>query len=211
MRLYYHQISSNSRRVLLLAEHLGVPLDLVEVNLLSPEDRRRLLELNPNNTIPVLEDGDFLLWESGAIMQYLAEQVPGQQVYPSEPRARADVNRWMFWACQHFAPAIGFLSFEHLWKKVRGMGPADPNEVARWTVLFNQFATVLDRQLAGKQYVLGEQLTLADFAIAAPLMYIERSRLPMEPYAHLNDWFERIEALPAWQATEPVWPDYANS
>lgn len=68
MRLYHHAISSNSRRVMLAAEHMGTPLDLVEVDLFGADDRRRLAEINPNNKLPVLQDGDFTLWESCAIM-----------------------------------------------------------------------------------------------------------------------------------------------
>lgn len=204
MRLYHHPVSTSSRRVTMLAEHLGLPLDLVDINLLNPQDRARLVEVNPNSKIPVLVDGDLVLWESCAIMQYLAETTPGQTVYPNDPRGRAEVNRWLFWACQHFASTIGFLGFEHIWKGILGMGPADPAEVQRWERQFIQFATVLDRQLAGKRYVLGEQLTLADFALAAPLAYIDRISLPMDGFAHLNQWFERMRETKAWRNTEPA-------
>ena len=103
MRLYHHPMSSNARRALMTAIHLGLPLELAEVDLMNADDRRRLAELNPNGKVPVLADGDFLLWESCAIMQYLAEQVPGQTIYPQAPQARADVNRWLFWAAQHLS------------------------------------------------------------------------------------------------------------
>ena len=73
MRLYHHPISSNARRVTMAAIHMGVQLDLTEVNLMDAGDRNRLAELNPNGMLPVLQDGEFILWESCAIMQYLAE------------------------------------------------------------------------------------------------------------------------------------------
>jgi glutathione S-transferase len=82
MQLYYHPISSNARRVLMAADHLGVELDLIECNLMSASDRLRLQEVNDNGKIPVLADDDFVLWESCAIMQYLADSKPGQVVYP---------------------------------------------------------------------------------------------------------------------------------
>lgn len=69
MRLYHHPISSNSRRVMMAAIHLGLRLDLTEISLMNADDRRRRAELNPNGMLPVLQDGQFILWESCAIMQ----------------------------------------------------------------------------------------------------------------------------------------------
>ena len=118
MQLYHHPFSPSARRVLMAADHLGVVLDLVEINLASPDDRRRIEEVNDNGKIPVLVDDGFVLWESCAIMQYLADGTPGQTIYPQERVARADVNRWMFWSAQHFSPAIGVIAWENMWKKV---------------------------------------------------------------------------------------------
>src|SRR5690349_10100545 len=102
MRLYQHPISSNARRVRLTVAHLGIEVEEVLINLMSEEDRRRLGEINPNSKIPVLEDDGLLLWESCSIMQYLAEKAGAHDLYPVELKARADVNRWMFWCAQHF-------------------------------------------------------------------------------------------------------------
>ena len=104
MRLYHHSISTCSRRVMMAALHMGTPLELTEVNLMSPEDRRRLVAINPNSKLPVLQDGEFTLWESCAIMQYLADRTHGQDLYPDNIMIRADINRWMMWGVQHFAP-----------------------------------------------------------------------------------------------------------
>jgi glutathione S-transferase len=205
MRLYHHPMSSNARRATMAAIHLGIRLDLVEINLASPGDRRRLSELNANSKIPVLEDDGFLLWESCAIMQYLADSVPRQTVYPREPHERADVNRWMFWATQHFSPAIGVLVWENVWKKiVEGTDP-DPVELARGDRDLAKFAAVLDGHLASRQWLCGAAVTLADYAAAAPLMYIQSGRLPLGQYRHLLAWFERVQQLEAWRQTNPVW------
>ena len=88
MQLYYHPFASNARRPLLVAEQLGIALDLVEINLLDPADRRRLEQVNPNSKLPVLVDGDFVLWESCAIMQYLCDITPGQTLFPRDARKR---------------------------------------------------------------------------------------------------------------------------
>jgi glutathione S-transferase len=196
-------MSSNARRVMLAAVHLGVHPELVKIDLTSGDDRRRLAEINPNSKVPVLEDDGFLLWESCAIMQYLADRTPGQSVYPPEPRGRADVNRWMFWASQHFSPAIAIFTWERIWKKlVEGTDP-DPVELARGNAEFAAAAAVLDGHLATREWLVGDSLTLADFAVAAPLMYSERAGLPVAGYRNLSAWFDRVQQLPAWRETSP--------
>lgn len=205
MHLYHHPYSSNARRVTMVAQHLGIPLDLVEINLASADDRRRLNEVNPNSKIPVLLDDGFTLTESCAIMQYLADSKPGQTLYPLDPLARADVNRWLFWSTQHFAPAVGVIVWQNVWKKmVEGTDP-DPVELARGARELERFATVLDAHLAGREWLCGDALSLADFAVAAPLMYVAMARVPVTQYAHLMAWFGRVQQLPAWRHTEPVW------
>lgn len=205
MQLYYNPYSSNTRRVLLAASHLGIELDLLKMDLASQDDRRRIGEVNANRKIPVLIDGDFVLWESCAIMQYLADGTPGQTVWPQERRARADVSRWMFWACQHFAPAIGILTWEHIWKKYVTGQDADPKELARGEADLAEAARVLEKHLATRQWLVGDGVSLADYAVVAPLMYKDKARLPLADYPHLLAWFERIRALPAWQRTDHAW------
>ena len=205
MQLYHHPLSASARRVLMAAAHLGVALDLVEIDLTSPDDRRRLEEMNANSKVPVLVDGDFVLWESCAIMQYLADGTPGQTVYPHDRAARADVNRWMFWTCQHFAPALGVFGWENVWKKAVTGEDADPRELARGARDVAQTAAVLDKHLATRRWLVGDAVTLADYAMAAPLMYKEQARLPLDDYPHVLAWFARVQELPAWQRTTPAW------
>jgi glutathione S-transferase len=205
MRLFHNAVSSNARRVMLAAIHMGTPLDTTEVNLMDPADRCRLEELNPNSKVPVLQDGDFVLWESCAIMQYLAERTYGQTLYPDNVVVRADINRWMFWACQHFSPALGVIVWENIWKGLTGNGGPDPETIDRAAQDVQQFATVLDNHLAGRLWVVGDKLSLADFALAAPLMYTEQARLPVTQYANLQAWYARVQELDAWKQTQPVW------
>ncbi|MBQ5964851.1 glutathione S-transferase family protein [Massilia sp. ZL223] len=205
MQLYYHPLSSNSRRVTMAAEHLGLALDLVEINLGNEGDRRRLEEMNPNSKVPVLVDQDFVLWESCAIMQYLADRTPGQTIYPQAPVARADVHRWMFWACQHFSPAVGVLTWENVWKRIVEGGQPDPVELARGAADLHRAAAVADAHLAQRRWLVGDTVTLADYAVAAPLMYLVQARLPLETYPNLLAWFARVQELPAWRHTTPVW------
>jgi len=203
MRLYHHPLSSNARRARMAAIQLDVDVELVLVDLSKGEQRRpEFLRLNPNGRVPVLDDDGFILTESHAIMQYLAVRTPGQSLYPTAPQARADVNRWMFWSAQHFQPAVSVLNWEHNIKPFLGRGPADPKEVARGEQLVTDALRVLDAHLDGKQWVAQDALTLADLALATPLMAAERARLPVREYARVSEWFGRVQALDAWKQTD---------
>jgi glutathione S-transferase len=202
MRLYHHPLSTNARRAVMTAVHLGLKPELVVVDLSKRAQRTpEFLRMNPNGKVPVLDDEGFLLTESHAIMQYLAEGTPGQTVYPSDRRARADVNRWLFWSAHHFQPAITIFNWENLVKGYLGLGGPDRNEIKRGERLLGELAPVLDAQLSGKQWVLGDKLTLADFALATPLSVTESAKVPLKTYANMQAWFERVQELDAWKRT----------
>jgi glutathione S-transferase len=205
MRLYQHPMSANARAVIMTVYQLNAPVELVHVSLETGEQTRpEFLKLNPNHRVPVLEDGDFTLWESRAIMQYLADKTPGQTVYPTQARARADVNRWLFWTAAHFSPAISIFFWENVVKGMIGRGAPDPLELKRGTTLFNEFAAVLDAHLADREWISGNSLTLADLSIAAAYACAAPGKAPVAWYANLQQWFARVQALEAWQRTEQL-------
>ena len=207
MKLYFHPMSGNSRRVLLVATHLDVPLERVVIDLTKGEQRGSShLRRNPNGRVPVLEDDGFLLWESRAIMQYLADKTPGQTLLPTEPHSRAEVNRWLFWCAAHMAPANALLVQENFVKGLTGRGPADPAEVARGEALFAQAAPVLDEHLASRMWVAQDRVTLADYSLAAGFALAGPARLPIAGYPNLRAWLGRVQELDAWRRTAPPTP-----
>jgi len=211
MKLYYHPFSGNSRRALLVATHLDIALERVIVDLPKGEQRGALhLGRNPNGRVPVLDDDGFVLWESRAIMLYLAEKTPGQTLLPTDTRGRAEVTRWLFWCAAHMAPANTVLVFENFVKAVSGRGPADPAEVARGEALVAQFAPILDAHLADRTWVTQDRLTLADFSLASSFALAGPARLPIGDYAHLRAWLGRVQELDAWKRTAPPAPPAAR-
>jgi glutathione S-transferase len=186
-----------------VAVHLGVTPELAVVDLAAGEQRTpAYLKLDPNGRVPVLVDGEFVLTESHAIMQYLAVSTPGQTLYPEARQARADVDRWLFWSAAHFQTSIRMLTWERVIKPMLGRGEPDPAEIERGDAATRQCVAVLDARLADRAWVTGATLTLADFALAAPLMYAAPARLPIEDAAHLRGWLERVQGLEAWRRTE---------
>lgn len=206
MKLYFHPMSGNSRRALLVAAHLDVPLERVVVDLTKGEQRGAPhLHRNPNGRVPVLEDDGLLLWESRAIMQYLSDKTPGQTLLPTDPWGRAEVNRWLFWCAAHMAPANTILVQENFVKELMGR-LKDPAELARGEALFAQYAQILDAHLAGRTWVALDRVTLADYSLAAGFALAGPARLPVADYPNVRAWFGRVQELDAWQRTTPPAP-----
>jgi glutathione S-transferase len=203
MRLYYHPASTCSRRVLMTAHHLKIKIDLTLVDLFKGEQNSaEFLKLNPNHLVPVLEHDGFVVWESYAIMQYLADITPGQSLYPIDPRGRADVNRWLFWCGQEFMPGISILNWENSIKSLAGIGSPDPAEVTGGERLLMEAAKVLDDHLNSQEWICETGLSLADLAIAAPLADQHSAKLPVADLPNLQRWLKQAQALSSWKNTE---------
>jgi glutathione S-transferase len=93
---------------------------------------------------------------------------------------------------------------ERLVKQFLNLGAPDAAIVAKGVEAFNNEARVLDAHLAKQQYLVGKDVTLADFSVAAPLFYAKEADLPLAPYRHIRDWFTCVSALPAWRETAPA-------
>jgi glutathione S-transferase len=204
MKLYYNPMSPNVRRVRLTAAVLGIALDEKRLDFAKGEHKTaEYLALNPNGAVPTLVDGDFVLTESRAIMQYLAAKKPEAGLLPRDEQGRADVTRWQFWDAAHFSPQLGTIAFEKLIKGMMGMGDPDMRKVDEALANFRRFGAVLNKRLDGKQYVVGGALTVADLTLASSLMYARQAEVPLAEFPHLQAWFGRISELKAWQETSP--------
>jgi glutathione S-transferase len=204
MKLYYHPVSPNGRRALITLRQLEltaeeVIIDFQRGDLTSPEYQK----LNPNQKLPTLVDGDFVLWESNAIMQYLASKKPEAGLLPRDERGRADVTRWQCWNMTHFAPAVGTFNWQNLLKKVMGAGEPEPAKLVEAEKELTRFGGVLEQHLAQRAFLCGDKLTIADLSIACTLMFRVPARVPLEPFPHVRRFMESIEALPTWKSTQP--------
>jgi glutathione S-transferase len=202
MKLYHNPMSPNVRRVRLTAAVLGIELEEKRLDFAKGEHKNpEYLALNPNGAVPTLVDGDFVLTESRAIMQYLASKKPESALLPSDEATRADVTRWQFWDAAHFSPQMGTLAFEKLLKGMMGMGDPDQGRIQEALNNFRRFATVLNKRLEGRQYIVGGALTLADLTIASSLMYSKQTDVPLGEFPNVQTWFSRICELDGWKKT----------
>jgi glutathione S-transferase len=208
MKLYGFPPSPNTWKVRALAAHLGVPLELEFIDLSKgAQYAPAYLALNPTGRTPTLVDGDFKLWESNAILQYIAGKSANSLWPNDDAKKRGDIARWQFWQLAHWgAEACQPLTFQRLVKKILNLGPPDEAAIAKGIEAFNKEAKMLDAHLAKQPYLVGKDLTIADFAVAAPLLYAKEAEMPLGPYANLRGWFDRVAALPCWRETAPQFP-----
>jgi glutathione S-transferase len=202
MKIYNHPMSSNARRATMTAHLLGLSFEASFVDLAKGEQRKpEFLALNPSGKVPVLVDEDLVLAESMAIMIYLADTKGDTTLYPAEKKARARVNQWLFWCSNHWSPAIGTLNYEHFIKGMMGQGGPDDVRVGRYNAVLKGLAAHLDATLAKSPYLCGDTLTLADVSVACSLMTMVPSKLPVQDFKHLIQWFGKITELDAWKKT----------
>lgn len=203
MKLYYFPHTDNNRKVLAVIHHLALDVERVEIDLLKGEHLTpEFLALNPNHMTPVLQDGEFVLWESNAIMQYLCSLRPGTALWPVAPKIQADIARWQFWQTAHWGQCCGIVMFQRLIMPRIGK---TPNEalIERELKNFATHAEVLNRHLQGRTWLVGEGVTLADLAVAAPLATAETVGLPLEPYPSIRRWYAQLDDWDGWQASAP--------
>jgi glutathione S-transferase len=165
------------------------------------------LAINPNGKVPALEDGDVRLWEAAAIMCYLADQA-GSSLWPKD-RRQIDVIRWLSWDAMHFSRHAGTLFFQRVVKPMFGLGDPDPAAIEEATGFFRQFAGVLDGHLKGHAYLVGDGLTVADFAVGSFLPGAKAAQMPLDEFPEIRRWYAQLEQLPAWR--EPFPSQTANA
>lgn len=192
MKLYQLPFSPSCQKVIALAYEVGAPLEHLPVAIFKGEARTpEMLARNPNGKVPILEDGDFVLWESAAMLAYVATKAGRSDLAPTSPRERAEVDRWVAWEGAHFGPAIRKVAFQRIVKKIAGLGAPDEAIVKLGTEEFATTARVLDESLGTKEYLCGK-LTIADFNLAPYAALTASCGLDLGAYPKASAWLERM-------------------
>lgn len=208
MRLYTHPASPNCVAVLAAAAEVGLQLELQPVDLFAGDNKStKFLAINPNGLVPVLQEDDFVLWETTAILQYLASRVAVQSLLPLDERERADVTRWQSWAIAHWQPALQPFIYQNLFKRLKGLGAADQAVIAQAMPKLDGCARILDEALAVRPWICGDRPTVADLALGAYLVYEQAAKIPLSRFAKLAEWWARLRARPAWALAESSMPE----
>lgn len=201
----------NGWKVSIALEEMGLAYEVRPVNIGAGEQfLPEFLAISPNNRMPAIIDPDgpggqsISVFESGAILQYLGGK--SGRFYPSDPRARAEVDQWLFWQVGGLGPMAG--QTHHFRQYARAM-TADQRHlaygVARYTNETNRLYGVLDRRLADREFVAGDY-SIADMAIW-PWILPEPQGQSLDDFPHLKAWVERVGARPGVVAGKAVGDD----
>ena len=201
MKLHIAPPSPRAIKVVALKNNLGLECETRVVNFATGDHMTpEFAALNPNKLMPVLEDEGFVLWESNAILQYLAAKKPERGLWPSDAKRQSEVLRWMSWEGAHWAPsACGILITENLLKRIFGGGDLNPTEVARGETEFHRFGGVLDGCLKGRKWLTGHDLTIADYSVGAWMAVSQLAQYPLAKYTEINRWYGALSSQPGWK------------
>ena len=180
--------SINVRKVLWSCEEIGIAYTRADD---GPE-----LKQNPNGLVPVIVDGDFVLWESNSIIRYLANKWAAEALLPTEARARAEVDRWIDWQATEFNSAWRY-AFSAIVRK----NPAfnDPRDIEASKRQWTRMVAILDRQLARTgAHVAGDAFTLADIPIGLSVNRWFMTPFERPAFGHVEAYYERLSGRPAF-------------
>lgn len=202
MKLYYAE-TINPRKACAVARYVESPVEFVRVDLRDRETRTPgFLALNPNGKVPLLQEGEHCLWESNAIMCRLSE-LADADVWPHDKR-QIEVLRWLFWDAEHFSRFAGRLYFEHIIRpSILDQPKPDARAVAESLSYFRTYAAILNKHLDARRYVVGDDLTVADFALGITLPYAQAAQIPLAEFPAIARWHERLNEIPAWREPFP--------
>ncbi|MFM0038781.1 glutathione S-transferase family protein [Paraburkholderia strydomiana] len=205
MKLYYAETLA-PRKACAVAKYLGLQIDYVFVDLRKGEQTRPdYLAINPNGKVPSLVDGEKNLWEADAILCHLAQRAESG-LWPRSAQQQIDVVRWLSWNSQHLYRQGGSLYFEHLVKPWIGLGEPEPSTVAQAQGFFRQHASLLDQHLKGRKWLLGNDLSIADFSVAVTLPYAKSAAMPVDEFPEVQRWHDQLNAFDAWRNPFPARP-----
>ncbi|KAK6627857.1 hypothetical protein RUM44_010336 [Polyplax serrata] len=184
---YYMPACSSSRGVLLTAKALGLELNLKFTDVPKGETRTpEYLKMNPQHTIPTINDNGFCLWESRAIMTYLVNQYgKNDQLYPKDPKMRALVDQRLYFDVGTLFQRFGEVYFPVM----HGKGSVDSAKLAKLEEAFEFLNIFLD----GQPWLAGPSMTIADLSTAATVATCEAVGFPVSKYPNVQAWYSKVQ------------------
>ncbi len=198
MKIIGRKSSSNVQKVLWCCAELGVEYEREDAGReFGVVDTDAFFQMNPNRRVPVLIDGDFILWESNAIVRMISAKFGYGSLFPENLQVQANAERWMDWQLATLGP--GFTGLFH--GLIR-----DKPEDRNWNAINKSVATtqanleILDRYLADSAFVAGDRLTMGDIPVG---IYAYRwyafEELDRKPLPNLERWYASLQERPAFQ------------
>jgi len=195
----YFWPTPNGWKISIMLEECGLPYRVIPVNIAKGEQfEPAFLGISPNNRIPAIVDPDgpdgapISVFESGAILQYLGRKTG--RFYPQEERARVAVDEWLYWQVGNLGPNAGQAHHFRLYAP-----EPMPYPVARFTNECNRLYGVMNRRLAKRPYLAGEEYTIADMAVVGWASRWKRQGQDPNEFPNVRRWLDTVRARPAVQ------------
>jgi glutathione S-transferase len=201
LTLYADRFSPNSRKVHWALEECGAPYEYKLISLRKGEQKTpEFVKLNPNGRVPVIIDDDFVLWESNAILWYVADKFGKGKIVPDDVRKRAIIDQWMWWQ----ASDLALISKPWFMKLMGKLGQqVDVETHARALQTAMPKLPILEGHLKDRKYVTGDEFSIGDIALAEFAGLSEMAGADMEPFPAIRAWLARLAERPAFQKTRP--------
>jgi glutathione S-transferase len=195
MVLYFSR-NYNPRLAVAVARQLGAPVRFEFAQPFHPDHAAHFLAMNPNQSLPILLEGDKPWWEADAIACRLSRLMASDfwRSGDEEP----EMIRWLSWGYWNFVRACDAVHFERVTKQRYGLGPVDQGRLAEGLREFHACAPILDAALRTGPWLLGDTVSYADFRLACVLPYGTDAGLPVADYPAIAAWNERLNSLPSW-------------
>ncbi|MGK9260925.1 glutathione S-transferase family protein [Sinorhizobium meliloti] len=196
MKLFYSR-NPNPRLAVAVARHLAAEVEFEFASPFAPGQAERFRPLNPNLSLPILVEAGKSLWEADAIACRLSRKVQSDfwRMGDDEP----DMVRWISWGKENFVRACDMVQFERGTKQRYGLGPIDQLLVEEGLSRFRTAAAILDMELSGRNWLVGDAVSHADFRMASFLPFNDAARLPLGDYPNICRWNDRLEEIDAWR------------
>ncbi|WNG62159.1 glutathione S-transferase family protein [Archangium gephyra] len=194
MKLYEHPFSSAAFKCRAVVHELGLPVTLVTVDMMKGEHKSpEFLAKNPNGKVPTLVDDDgFCVWESNAILCYLAAKKPESGLLPADARGMAQVQQWLQWQATTFSLSTGEVMSETVYAKFFNRAKDEAKYAAGLEKVRRDLA-LLEKTLTGREFLCGK-LTLADFSIVSGLFLRTPMGVDLEAFPNVKAWVNRMES-----------------
>jgi glutathione S-transferase len=200
MKVYGHPASTCTRKVLCLLAEKGASAEFVMVDIMKGAQKsEEHLARHPFGVVPVLEDDGFVLYESRAILRYLDAKLEGPSLTPKSLQDRARMEQWISVEQSYFSPPAMKAILEVFFAPMKGTSP-DPDVIARGKADAAKALDVLERELVGKEFVVGD-FSLADITYAPYLQYLFDTKAGdiIAERPNVSAWASRVLERPSWR------------
>lgn len=187
LKIYGANLSSPANKIRMVANVLGLDYEYVQVNIREGENRtQEYLALHPAGKVPVIDDDGFILFESDAIIKYLAVS-EASSLYPDGIKQRAIIDQWMDFVSIHVGGAMGRVLFNRVFASFAKV-PADERSLNDGIKFLGRFLPTIDQQLSKSRYLAGDQFSLADIDLLAVIDPAEVAGIDLSFYEHIVNW-----------------------